>query len=77
MTDKTEIDNGLRLALAAAGGVHKLARLIGVSPQAVAKWRHVPIGRIGAVERATGVPHTLLNPVLGLFKSVTFTGGRR
>ena len=58
------MDQGLRLALEAAGGISELARRIGIARQAVQQWRRVPLDRILAVERATGVPREELRPDL-------------
>lgn len=42
-------------AISAAGGLYKLAALLGVSPQAVVNWRSrgIPIGKCAAVETFT------------------------
>ena len=58
------MDNGLRLAIGRAGSLRKLARLLGISMQAVAKWKTVPAHQIIPVERATGVPREELRPDL-------------
>ena len=41
-------------AIVLAGGTAALARIIGVSSQAISQWRYVPANRARAVERATG-----------------------
>lgn len=56
--------HGVRLAVGAAGSTRKLARLLGISGQAVAKWDQVPAHQIIAVERVTGVPREVLRPDL-------------
>jgi DNA-binding transcriptional regulator YdaS (Cro superfamily) len=50
--------NGVRLAVLRAGGATALARVVGVTRQAVIYWirvGHVPIARVDDVARATGV----------------------
>ena len=54
----------LSRAIAAAGGVSKLAEALGVSPQAVSQWEEVPPLRVLTVERASGVPRHELRPDL-------------
>lgn len=46
------------------GGQDKLAKLIGVTPQAVSQWDEVPPLRVLAVEAASGVPRHELRPDL-------------
>lgn len=53
---------GLEQAIAAVGTRSKLAALLGISPQAVAQWRAVPVARCLAVERITGVSRYELRP---------------
>jgi DNA-binding transcriptional regulator YdaS (Cro superfamily) len=53
---------GLELAIVRAGGITPLARRLGVSPQAVAQWKLVPLRRVVEVEIATGVPRERLRP---------------
>jgi len=56
---------GLQQAIEIAGSQVKLARLLGISHQALNKWRDVPPTRhIIAIERATGVHRSLLRPDL-------------
>jgi DNA-binding transcriptional regulator YdaS (Cro superfamily) len=54
--------DGLRRAAEAAGGKAALARLLGLSRQAVHRWHRVPADRLDEVERATGVPREVLRP---------------
>lgn len=49
-------------AIAAAGGVTKLADAIGVTRSAVSQWPRVPAERVLEVERVTGVPRHELRP---------------
>lgn len=62
MATKNQI--GLEQAIKAAGGVVALAKKIKVSHQAVAQWDEIPVKRIVAVEKATGVPREILRPDL-------------
>jgi len=55
---------GVRAAISAAGSMHKLGKLLDISPQAVFKWKRIPAERIIEVERATGVPREQLRPDL-------------
>ena len=48
----------------AAGGLEKLGQPLGISAQAVAKWRRVPADRVVDVERITGIPREQLRPDL-------------
>lgn len=71
------VEDGARLGLEAAlaairrrtgqclVGSSALAKLVGVTPQQVSKWRRqgcIPIERVPAVERVTGVPRHVLRP---------------
>ena len=56
--------DGLKRAIAVAGSIGKLGRLLGISQQAISKWQQIPAGQIVAVERATGVPREVLRPDL-------------
>ena len=58
------MEDGLKLAIERAGSVRKLARMLGISMQAVVKWKTVPAHQIIPVERATGVPREELRPDL-------------
>ena len=60
------MDEGLKLAIERAGSSRKLARMLGISMQAVVKWTTVPAHQIIPVERATGVPREQLRPDLYL-----------
>jgi DNA-binding transcriptional regulator YdaS (Cro superfamily) len=55
---------GLTRAIETAGSMGKLARILGISQQAVSQWREVPTRHIIAIERATGVPREVLRPDL-------------
>lgn len=57
-------DEGLDLAIRAAGGVGALARSLGISQPSVSSWSRVPAERVLAVETATGVSRARLRPDL-------------
>jgi len=61
-------EDGVKLAIDAAGGVAALARGLGISQPSVSAWRRVPADRVVAVEDLTGVKRELLRP--DLFASV-------
>jgi DNA-binding transcriptional regulator YdaS (Cro superfamily) len=52
------------------GAVSQLARRLGITHSAILQWRgRVPLKRIAAVERITGIPRDVLRPDLrSLFK---------
>lgn len=56
------IDPGLQRAIDVAGSQRRLAKLIGLSQQAVNQWRTIPLNRVLDVESATGVPREELRP---------------
>jgi DNA-binding transcriptional regulator YdaS (Cro superfamily) len=49
-------------AIKAAGGIARLAEAIGTTKQAVHQWYMIPLNRVWAVEKATGIPHAELRP---------------
>lgn len=55
---------GKEAAYEAAGGPAYLARMIGLSKQAVWSWDIVPAERVPDVERATSIPRARLRPDL-------------
>ena len=57
-------DLGLSRAIRAAGSQGALARLIGLSPSVVSRWKRIPAHQLVAVERASGVPREMLRPEL-------------
>ena len=64
MTRKDK-DEGLQLALRAAGGTLALAAKLGdVTGAAISQWRRVPPHRVLEVSRITGVPRSRLRPDL-------------
>jgi DNA-binding transcriptional regulator YdaS (Cro superfamily) len=63
---------GLQLAIQAAGSVNALAKLLGVSQQALSEWRRVPSHRILQVEHATNIPREKLRPDLYRLPALLF-----
>lgn len=49
-------------AVAAIGGVTRLAEALNVTRSAVSQWTKVPVERVLEVERLTGVPRHELRP---------------
>ena len=58
------MDNITRLAVKKCGGAKELARMLGMSRQAVAKWTVVPPRHVLLVERISGIPRYELRPDL-------------
>lgn len=52
------------MAVAKAGGMHALARALGIKFQSIQKWKKIPAERIVAVEAVTGIPREKLRPDL-------------
>ncbi len=61
---ETNRDEGLRLVIAAAGGVGSLARALGIAQPSVSAWKNVPAERVLTIETATGVPRSKIRPDL-------------
>lgn len=57
-------EDGLQLAIGAAGGVGALARSLGIRQPSVSTWSRVPADRVLAIEALTGVARTSLRPDL-------------
>lgn len=57
---------GLQEAKQAVNGNTGLSRALkcGITPQAIAQWKHVPADRVLRVEKVTGVPRHRLRPDL-------------
>jgi TorA maturation chaperone TorD len=64
-------DQGLHLAIRAAGGVGALARKIGIAQPSLSNWNRVPAERVLAVESLTGIDRTTLRPDLYGASNVT------
>jgi DNA-binding transcriptional regulator YdaS (Cro superfamily) len=58
------MNEGLRQAIERAGSQVKLARLLGITHQAVNKWTTVPVHHLIEIERLTGIHRSLLRPDL-------------
>lgn len=54
----------LKRAIARAGGMRALGRLLGIREQSISQWKAVPAHRIVAIEAATGIPREELRPDL-------------
>jgi DNA-binding transcriptional regulator YdaS (Cro superfamily) len=52
------------LAIKRAGGHRALGRALGISHQAISRWKKVPSSRVLEIERLSGVPRELLRPDL-------------
>jgi DNA-binding transcriptional regulator YdaS (Cro superfamily) len=63
MNDTPHI-SALTEATQRAGGQARLAKLLGVTRQAVCQWKRVPADRVREIERLTGVPREVLRPDL-------------
>ena len=57
-------DQGMRLAIEAAGGIGALARGLGIRQPSVSGWSRVPAERVVAVENMTGISREQLRPDL-------------
>lgn len=63
-SNQTAADDGLALAIKASTHAYRLAKTLGITPQAISQWKRVPGERVIAVERATGVRREVLRPDL-------------
>lgn len=52
----------LQKAIDALGSARALAAVLRISPQALSQWKEIPIGRVVAIEGATGIPRHELRP---------------
>lgn len=59
-----EVRLAKKLAVAKAGGPLALGRTLGISRQAVEGWNQIPAERVHEVERATGLPRSIIRPDL-------------
>jgi DNA-binding transcriptional regulator YdaS (Cro superfamily) len=55
-------DPGLEIAIAEAGGVRKLARLVERSSSTVAVWTRIPVEHVLIIEKAIKIPRHELRP---------------
>jgi DNA-binding transcriptional regulator YdaS (Cro superfamily) len=60
------MDRDLKEAIRVAGSKNALAQRLGVTRGAVSQWTRIPVKRVPAVERATGIPRCRLRPDLFL-----------
>jgi hypothetical protein len=60
----TKFRDGIQAAVTAAGGLRALARLIGISHQAILQWDKVPAERLIEIEKLTGIARERLRPDL-------------
>lgn len=68
-------ESALERAKGWAGGAAKLARLLGITSQAVSQWQRVPAERVLDVESLTGVPRYDLRP--DIYPRTDFVKGAR
>ena len=64
MSRASNRDAGLTTAIARAGGVGALARLLGLSQPTVSCWKRVPPHRVIEIETSTGISRRILRPDL-------------
>lgn len=64
MTTSSNRDAGLATAIAHAGAVVALARLLGLSQPTVSCWKRVPPHRVIEIEASTGISRRILRPDL-------------
>jgi len=57
-------DVAVQKALKKVGGLRPLARLLGINPQNISRWKRCPAGYVLTLERLTGVPRYELRPDL-------------
>ncbi len=57
-------EDGLELAIKAAGGIRSLARRLDVSQPAVSTWKRIPANRVLSIESITGLSRQVLRPDL-------------
>ena len=56
------MEDALEAAIRSVGSSQELARLVGVTPQAISQWRRVPAMRVLQVEAVSGIRRELLRP---------------
>lgn len=62
MRPPSPIRSGMQLIRAEHGLQFRIARALGITRGAVAKWRRVPAERVLAIEAITGISRHLLRP---------------
>src|ERR1700757_3850690 len=68
-------DQGLHLAIHAAGGVGALARKMGIAQPSLSNWNRVPAERVLKVETITGIDRAVLRPDLSGAPALAAHGG--
>jgi Putative antitoxin of bacterial toxin-antitoxin system, YdaS/YdaT len=58
------IDQGLQRVLKTVGSRYQLAKMLGLTPPAIYKWKRIPADRIIAIEKATGIDRSKIRPDL-------------
>jgi len=56
------VDDPKKRAIEAAGSAANLARLLGVTRQAVWRWRKIPLKHMKTLEKLLGIPREKLRP---------------
>jgi DNA-binding transcriptional regulator YdaS (Cro superfamily) len=56
------MDAVLRKIVKSVGGIRALSRELGVSHQAIGRWKRVPPERVMDVEAATNIPRSVIRP---------------
>jgi DNA-binding transcriptional regulator YdaS (Cro superfamily) len=57
-------DEVMAAAIKAAGGINTLARKLGIRHEAIEQWKRIPVERLQAVAKVTGLPQHVLRPDL-------------
>jgi len=57
-------DKIMAAAIKAAGGLRVLARKLDVHPAVIEEWKRIPVARLPAIARITGLPQHVLRPDL-------------
>jgi len=69
-------DEGLVLAIHAAGSISALARGLGISQPSVSAWSRIPAERVAAVESFTGISRERLRPdIFGIATMIQAASG--
>jgi DNA-binding transcriptional regulator YdaS (Cro superfamily) len=64
ITTKQALGQALLRALDRVGGTVRMAETVGVTPQAVSQWAHIPIHHVPRISGVTGLPRHKLRPDL-------------
>jgi hypothetical protein len=65
-------DPGLEAARVAAGSYRKLARHIGLTPQAISRWKRIPQAHLEEIAELTGLHASVLRPdLVGLARLIS------